>query len=239
MFRLHSILHGLALVTITSAASAQPGGFPPIGVIPEGTYKATCTNIAFAPGSKWELRANCASKSEATAALRTSLLLTPCARGSVYNDNGRLACLFSQTALDENLAIKNREPFRAAGLMVMGRDPDLPTLVRWNKYAINRLGEAGANVIDFAQASQVLRAYLVQASLEERVAVSKAAYDQVYPPTAPGQIRIAPTWNAADYRAGIAVGQHWYATIVLDMRRKARTASSAPSTPSTLPPPIH
>lgn len=229
-----------AIATIGASAPlpaiAADAPYPP-GTYPTGSYRATCSNIHFLPGNPYMLVANCQPKDASVAAAQSRLNISPCKDGTIYNDNGRLQCPWDWPTQNISDATRNREPFRAAGTIVMGRDPDIPTIIKWMKFGYTKtqfITPMDQATLDFAQASELLKLYLVEkATPQERNDVYRAAYKQVYG-VYPGPILVGDNYDA-DMKAGKA----WYATIVLAERKKKNTPPAPAPTGGTPPPPIH
>ena len=123
--------------------------------------------------------------------------------------------------------------FRSAGVIVMGRDPDMDTTIKWMRFGYTKaqfITQLDKHTLDFTEAAAMLRLYLQEkATPQERRDVYAAAYKQVYG-TSPGII-IAGT----DYNAEMKAGKAWYSTIVIAERKKKNAPK--PPAPTNVPPP--
>lgn len=219
-------------LVVPAPAHADP--YPP-GTFPNGSYRKTCSNIHFKTDDPYTLRANCKPKADDTAAAESSLDISPCRDGTIDNDNGKLTCPYDHDTKNVSDATRNHGAFASAGVIIMGQNPDIPTTVKWMLFGFAHtkfMSELDHHTLDFTQATQILRQYLVeQATPQERRDVYRAAYRQVYG-MYPGII--VP---GSDYDAEMKAGKAWYSTIVIAERKKKAAPVPAPKPTGGPPPP--
>lgn len=236
----------LALSASSAAHAAPPPAYPSIKSFATGSFSKTCSGVQIDTGS-WRMKATCGTSAGSSfwggkpdPGNITSIDFTGCVPGSIGNYDGKLACTRDPLVLIDHLAYKNREAFRAAGLLVMGQDPSWGTLTYWAR-AIKRTNPAAKiGELEFGDAALALRAFLVNGSLyPDREAVMNAAITEVWGPavTIDGPIKVV---NFGDQRIDrkrvmddIRVGKAWFATLVPDFRKLKAT----PVPTQTAPPP--